>query len=83
MNHLRKLKTLVTILPIDEQIVDCSLDSDFSDFEDALQYYTAKQHNIRYLITRNTRDYKNVDKKIITVMTAEEYLSYWLSSELS
>ena len=33
--------------------------SDFLDFEDAVQYYTAEEFgNINYIVTRNTKDYK-------------------------
>ncbi|MCP4372422.1 MAG: PIN domain-containing protein, partial [Deltaproteobacteria bacterium] len=59
--HLRTLKTFVSILPVDEQILDLALNSSFSDFEDAIQYYTAKRHNVRSLITRNTKDYPAKD----------------------
>ena len=71
IKSLQKLKLLVKILPIDEKIVELALASDFKDFEDAIQYYTAKENGIDYLLTRNKKDYK---KAVITVMTAEEYL---------
>jgi predicted nucleic acid-binding protein len=71
IKSLQKLKLLVKILPVDEKIVELALASDFNDFEDAIQYYTAKESRIDYLITRNKKDYKRAD---ITVMTAEEYL---------
>jgi len=71
---LQKLRLLVRILPIDEKIVELALLSEFDDFEDAIQYYTAKKNGIHYLITRNIKDYKKTD---ITVCTAEEYLKIW------
>lgn len=36
-----------------------AIESDFSDKEDGLQYYTALQHNCDYFISRNLRHYKN------------------------
>jgi predicted nucleic acid-binding protein len=36
--QIRDLRLLVKILPIDENIVDITLSSKFSDFEDGLQY---------------------------------------------
>lgn len=68
---LKKLKLLVTILPIDDKIINLALSSSFTDFEDAIQYYTALEHDITCLITRNKKDYKN---PAIAICTAEEYL---------
>jgi predicted nucleic acid-binding protein len=70
-NNLQKLRLIIHVLPIDEKAVDLSLDSQFNDFEDGLQYFTAKENNISKLITRNTRHYKADD---IIVETAEEYV---------
>jgi predicted nucleic acid-binding protein len=68
---LLKFKTLVKVLAVDEKITALALSSDFRDFEDALQYYTATANNIKMLITRNIKDYKQAD---IPVMTAEQFL---------
>lgn len=68
---LLKFKTLVQVLPVDDKIIDLSLVSDFTDIEDAIQHYTAIENDIKILLTRNIRDYKNAD---ITVMTAQQYL---------
>ena len=68
---LSKLKLLVNVLSVGDKIISLSLSSDFSDFEDAIQYFTATEHNIHLLITRNLKDFK---KAVITVMTAETYL---------
>jgi len=71
LKNLRKLKTLVNILPIDDKVIEQSLNSDFNDFEDAIQYFTAVNNGINLLLTRNKRDYK---KSKITILTAEEFL---------
>ena len=68
---LRKLKTFVKILPIDEKVIEQSLNSDFNDFEDAIQYFTSVNNGIKLLLTRNKRDYK---KSKIPILTAEEFL---------
>jgi predicted nucleic acid-binding protein len=70
-NQLKNLRLLVRVLPINENIVDITLNSKFSDFEDGLQYFTAKDGNIRTIITRNTKDYK---EKGAVIQTPEEYL---------
>ena len=68
---LRKLKILVQILPMDDKIIDLALDSDFRDFEDAIQYYTAIENDLNIIITRNLKDFKPAK---IPVLTAKNYL---------
>jgi predicted nucleic acid-binding protein len=68
---LNKFKVLVHVLSVDDKIIDLSLSSEFKDFEDAIQYYTAIENNIETFITRNLKDYKHAR---IPVMTAEDYL---------
>lgn len=70
---MKKLRQLVTVLPVDDRIVALALDGGFTDFEDALQYHTALANGISCLVTRNTRDYR---KPVITVCTAEEFLAH-------
>lgn len=74
IKNLKKLRVLVTVLPINEKIIDLALASDFRDFEDAIQYYTAVENELEALITRNKRDYKETQ---IAVWTAEEFLAMW------
>jgi len=69
--QLKNLRLLVRILPVSENSIDITLNSKFSDFEDGLQYFTAKENNIGALVTRNTRDYKERD---IVIQTPEEYV---------
>ena len=68
---LRKFKVLVEVLPMDDKIIDLSLDSDFKDFEDAIQYYTALENNLEIILTRNLKDFK---LSRIPVLTAKDYL---------
>lgn len=68
---LNRFKVLVNVLSVDDKVIDLSLNSEFKDFEDAIQYYTAIENNIGTLITRNLKDYRLAD---ITVLTAEDYL---------
>src|ERR1700733_1835463 len=62
---LHTFKILVKVLPVDEKIIDLALNSEFKDFEDAIQYFTAIENNISTLLTRNLKDYKQAK---ITVM---------------
>ena len=68
---LRKLRILLHVVDSSESIIDKALNSDFSDFEDAIQYYTALEHGISVILTRNLRDYK---KTSVIVQTPEAYL---------
>ncbi|MBL7843073.1 MAG: PIN domain-containing protein [Cyclobacteriaceae bacterium] len=68
---LSGFKVLVSVLPVNDKIIDLALASNFSDFEDAVQYYTASEGNMKALITRNLRDYRQAK---IPVMTADTYL---------
>ncbi len=68
---LQKLKVLVTVLPIDAKIIEMALASNFKDFKDAIQSYSALENGIQVLITRNVKDYI---PSALTVFTAEEYL---------
>jgi len=68
---LRKLRILVGVIPVSEKVVDLALNSRFSDFEDGLQYFTARENGIRVLITRNVKDYK---EREIIIQTPQEYL---------
>jgi len=68
---LRKFKVLVEVLPMDDKIIDLSLESDFKDFEDAIQYHTAIENEINIIITRNLKDFKT---SRIPVLTAKNYI---------
>ncbi|OAV68306.1 putative nucleic acid-binding protein, contains PIN domain [Bacteroidales bacterium Barb6] len=65
-------KTLVEVLPVDNKILELALVSDFKDFEDAVQYYTALENRLDVIITRNKKDFKTSS---LSVMTAKEYLT--------
>ena len=69
---IAKFKTLVTVLPVDSKTIDLAIASDFADFEDAIQYYSAIENGIDEMLTRNIRDYK---KATIKVITPETFLS--------
>ena len=72
LNKLRKFKIICEIFEVNEETIDKALNSNFKDFEDAVQYFTALQSNCSIIITRNGKDFKN---STIPIMTAEEYLS--------
>jgi predicted nucleic acid-binding protein len=67
---LRKFKVLIHVAPLNDKIIDLALNSDFSDFEDAIQYFLALQNDLEVLLTRNLKDYR---KAQITVLTAHDF----------
>ena len=67
-----KFKTLVQVIPLENKVLELALSSDFSDFEDAIQYYTALDNKLEIIITRNKKDFK---KSKLPVLTAREYLN--------
>jgi dienelactone hydrolase len=54
------------------KVIDLSLASDFKDFEDAVQCYSAVNAKVDCLITRNKRDYVT---DILPILTPEEFLA--------
>jgi hypothetical protein len=62
---------LVSVLVVNNVVVERALSSEFKDFEDALQYHTALENRLNVLLTRNLKDYK---KAQIQVFTAQQYL---------
>ena len=68
---LRKLRLLIKIIDSSEKTIDCALNSEFSDLEDAIQCYTAQNHQISIIVTRNVKDYKTTG---IIVQNPETFL---------
>ena len=48
---------LITVSAVDGKIIQQALDSNFTDFEDAVQCYTAVACNANVLVTRNVKDF--------------------------
>ena len=69
---LGKLRRLVTVLPVDDGVIERALTAGFRDFEDAIQYHAALAGGAICLVTRNLRDYPDPS---IRICTAEEFLS--------
>ncbi len=56
---LKKLRKIVNASTVDSSVIDLALDSQFSDFEDAIQYYSALSIKADKIITRNIKDFKS------------------------
>lgn len=53
--------------------VENSLKSDFSDFEDAMQYFSAQSQKVDYIVTRNKKDFAPAT---IPVFEPQEFIEY-------
>ena len=72
IEKVKQLLTIIEVLTIDKEIVFDSLNSNFKDFEDALQNFSAiRNEKISIVLTRNIKDYK---KSELAIMTPETYL---------
>lgn len=70
---LAELSDMIEIADVTDDVIRQSLKSDFNDFEDAIQYYSAlKIPKIDFIITRNTKDFK---KSTLPVLTPAEALA--------
>lgn len=69
---LKKLEDLIETTNVSNKTIKEALFSEFNDFEDAIQNFSAKEIKKAIIfVTRNTKDYK---KSSLTVMTPEEVL---------
>ncbi|TXH22290.1 MAG: PIN domain-containing protein [Chitinophagaceae bacterium] len=72
MESLKMLMNILDIVTTDRKSVLNALNSEFKDFENALQDFSAESHNeIKIIITRNIKDYKSSH---LSVMQPEIYL---------
>jgi hypothetical protein len=70
--HLKKIMLILEVITTDKKAILDALESNFNDFENALQNFSAQNSNdIEIMITRNTTDYK---KSKLVVITPENFL---------
>jgi len=72
---LRELLKFLNVLSMNKDTVLLALNSEFTDFEDAMQNYAAEYNGeIDFVITRNIKDYKN---SLLKVLTPNDFLSQY------
>ena len=73
IENLKMLLNIVDVITTNKDTVLDALHSEFKDFEDALQIFSAQHHNeIKGTITRNIKDYKRSN---LVVMEPETYIN--------
>ena len=71
--YLVDISNIFTVAILDSENIRKANRYKINDHEDALQYAMAIQNTCEYLITRNTKDFKNMSK--IKIMTPEAFLA--------
>lgn len=72
IDKLNQLLNIIDIVKMDRKVVVKALNSNFKDFEDALQNFSAVENRkIEIILTRNIKDFKNSD---LAILTPETYL---------
>jgi len=75
VSKLRELLKILNVLSMNKDTVLLALNSEFTDFEDALQNYAAEFNGeINFVVTRNIKDYKNSS---LEVLTPNDFLSQY------
>jgi hypothetical protein len=73
-DHETSLSKLIEnyLSAITTETIGLALNSEFEDFEDAIQYFSALQNEIGILLTRKLKDYK---KAQLSVLTAQDFIN--------
>lgn len=70
--RIKQLLGIIEIIKMDKKAVLNALNSEFKDFEDALQNFSAIENGkINIILTRNVKDFK---KSELAILTPETYL---------
>jgi predicted nucleic acid-binding protein len=74
-NEFSKFMKITTATLVDSTTVEQSVKSEFKDFEDAMQYFSAMNENVDYIITRNKKDF---EASAIPVLEPQEFVDFLL-----
>ncbi|MEM9671965.1 MAG: PIN domain-containing protein [Cyclobacteriaceae bacterium] len=72
MLSISKIIRLVDIQSVGKSTVEKAAQSEFKDFEDALQNYCAEEAKVSTIVTRNVKDY---NKSNLSILTPSELLA--------
>lgn len=65
-DFLTNLLDIVDVCGVDKNIILDAMISDFGDLEDTVQYFASKSANINVILTRNKKDFKFSEIKVLT-----------------
>jgi len=69
---IKGLRDVFEITEVDAQIIHQAIDSDFADFEDAIQHACALRANATHLVTRDLADFR---RSGLPVVSPDAYLA--------
>lgn len=65
-DSLESIVGFVEVTPLDHNVLGRAFSLSSGDFEDVTQYYSAKTGNVDVIVTRNKKDFKFQDIKVLT-----------------
>jgi predicted nucleic acid-binding protein len=68
-NLIQIFRPIFTIVPLGAEVIDKAISLQASDFEDALQYFSAVQAEADCLVTRNIKDFAFADMEVFDSKT--------------
>ena len=74
LDLIKRLLMVVSIAAVTEQEIRNALETEWKDFEDAVQYSVALLNEMEGLVTRNPRDYERAD---ISIWSPEQVLKVY------
>ena len=66
LNSIRKIRTFLGIVDMNQRIVDRAINSSFTDFEDALQIFSAEHAVMDIIVTRNIEHFKGSNLSVLS-----------------
>jgi predicted nucleic acid-binding protein len=79
INELKVIQRENHLVSVDKNIIENALDSEFKDFEDAIQYFCAKKIDARVIITDNVSDFKLSN---IPIISAKDFYQKYIKTKL-
>lgn len=71
LESIKLIRMTFNIASVSETEIDKALFSNFTDFEDAVQYFSASKNNCNYIITRDNKDFRHSE---IPVLAPTEFI---------
>jgi len=65
-DFIKNLLSFINISDVNKEIVEKAIYSDIADFEDAIQIYSAVNLDLELIITRNEKDFKKSEIKVLS-----------------
>ena len=66
IERIKAVLSLIDVEGVTEEDIRAALDSGWKDFEDSVQYQVAAHSHVRYIITRNVKDYEGSHPQPVT-----------------